>query len=465
MIVQRNSFIRIIIIITILIFGNSYLLPGKDDAAEEKKYIEMFERVYGTIKRHYIDKKTSKELITGAINGMIKSLNDPYTAFLVPKAKKELTIETTGEYGGLGIEVSIRDNKLTIISPIEDTPAERAGIQPGDKIIKIEGETLKNPKLSEIVKKLRGKPGTKVTISVERDGIDKLIDFTITREVIKIKSVKYSVIATNLGYIRLTSFRKNAPREMRKALEYLVNKKKVKGVIMDLRNNPGGLLSVAIDIVDMFIKEGLIVYTRPRKDSNNVFLNRDYYAHRGNTICGDKPLIVLVNHGSASASEIFSGSIQDHKRGVLLGEKTFGKGSVQSVIDLNDGYGLRYTAAYYYTPNGRMIHKKGIEPDIEIKFPKLQASDIEHIKKIQKDKVIEKFAKKHKEYNEKNLSALMNELVKKNLYLNKLYVVKLYKDAINKIKHKKRPVYDLDYDIQLKQAVDILETFINIEEK
>ncbi len=460
-----NKFSRKIFagIFLILCFTAGFVNAEKTEKENEQQYIKMFEKVYLTIKRHYIDKKNSKELITGAIDGMIKSLKDPYTAFLVPKAKKELTIETTGEYGGLGIEVSIRDNKLTIISPIEDTPAERAGILAGDKIIKVDGETLKNPKLSEIVKKLRGKPGTKVTISVERDGSDKLIDFTLNREVIKIKSVKSAVIRTNLGYIRLTSFRKNAPSEMRKAIINLVKKKKVKGVIVDLRNNPGGLLSVAIDIVDMFIKKGLIVYTRPRKESNNVFLNRDYYAHTGNTVCGDIPLIVLVNHGSASASEIFSGSIQDHKRGVLLGEKTFGKGSVQSVIDLNDGYGLRYTAAYYYTPNGRMIHHKGIEPDIEIKFPKLQSDDIEHIKKIRKEKLIKKFVKKHKKYTEKNINLLMRELSSKGLYINKIYVIKLVKDEINKVMKNKRPVYDLDYDIQLKQAADILETFINLQ--
>ncbi len=434
----------------------------KDSPKEEQKYIQMFEKVYLIIKRHYIEKKSSKELITGAINGMINSLNDPYTLFLVPNAKEELNIETSGEYGGLGIEVAIRDNKLTVISPIEDTPAERAGIMAGDKIIKVNGKKLINPKLSEVVKILRGKPGTKVTISVEREGSDKLIDFTITREIIKIKSVKYSTIGTNMGYIRLVSFRKNAPSEMRKALHYLIDKRKIKGLIFDLRNNPGGLLNVAISIADMFIKKGLIVYTRPRKDNNNPYLNRDYYAHRYNTICSNIPLIVLVNHGSASASEIFSGAIQDDKRGILLGSKTFGKGSVQSVIDLSDGYGLRYTTAYYYTPSGRMIHHKGIEPDIEVDMPILNHQDIENIKKIMKDEIIKKWVKKHKKYNKKMLNDLMNKLNEKGIYLNKLFVIRMLKDELNKLNKKKKIIYDLDYDIQLKEALEILKASINL---
>ncbi len=431
----------------------TYTLIGVN-SKEEEKYFNLFKRVYQKLRDEYVEEKSPKDLFVGAIDGMIKSLNDPHTAFLKPQQREELQIETKGEYGGLGIVIGIRDNKLTVISPIEDTPAERAGIQAGDKIVKINGEDVKDPKLDEVVKQLRGKPGTEVTISIEREGVDELIDYTLTRETIKLKAVKSAVIKTNIGYVKIISFNKNAPEELKESLEEL-KKKKIKGLIVDVRNNPGGLLDVAVKIVDFFISDGLIVYTRARKGVFNPFLNQDYYAHRQRTLIpDDMPMVVLINHGSASASEIFAGAIQDHKRGIIVGLKSFGKASVQSVIDLDDGYGLRYTTAFYYTPNGRKIHKKGIEPDIEVEQIKLSKRELKDIRKVEKKKYIKEFLKENPEYTEKDIDALMRKLQEDDIYLDRIIVKNLIKNE--EYKKKKRPIYDLETDLQLKMAVQII---------
>lgn len=458
---ERIIWVSIVtVLLTVLLINFTYNSSrAKED--DEQKYVKLFEHVYQHLKRSYIEKKESKELLIGAIDGMIKTLDDPHTAFLKPKQKENLEIETTGQYGGLGIEIGIRDKKLTVISPIEDTPAERAGIKSGDRIVKIEDDPVVNPDLSKVVKLLRGKPQTKVTISVERDGIDELLDFTITREIIKIKSVKHAKIE-DIGYIRLISFRKNAPIELKKILKKYVKKEKVKGIILDLRNNPGGLLDVAVEITDYFINKGLIVYTKPRKDSLNYYsaLNRKFEAKEKSTIVKDIPLIVLVNHGSASASEIFSGAIKDHKRGIIIGTKTFGKGSVQSVINLNDGYGLRFTTAYYYTPNGIKIHKKGVKPDIEVEMPSLSKDEIKDIKKIQDKKFINKLLKKNKKPKEKDIDAFIAKLRNEKINLDKRIINRLIKQEQHHLG--KMPLYDLDYDIQLRMGLQILKSEIGI---
>ncbi len=452
--IARLKYFFIIILFSIFTILTPVYSISSSESEEEKKYFKIFKRVYQKLRDEYIEKKSPKELFIGAIDGMIKSLNDPHTAFLKPQQREELQIETKGEYGGLGIVIGIRDNKLTVISPIEDTPAERAGIQPGDKIIKINGEEVKDPKLNEIVKVLRGKPGTKVTISIERENVDELIDYTLIRETIKLKPVKFAVIKTNIGYIKIISFNKNAPKELKKAIKNL-KKKNIKGLIIDIRNNPGGLLDVAEKIVDFFISKGLIVYTRTRKGIFNPFLNQDYYAHREKTLIpDDMPLVVLINHGSASASEIFAGAIQDHKRGILVGVKSFGKGSVQSVIDLDDGYGLRYTTALYYTPNGRQINKKGIEPDIKVEQIKLSKREIKDIKKIENKGYIKKFLKEHPNYTPKDIDILIKNLNNDDIYLDKIIIKKLIKNE--KYKKKKAPLCDLDTDLQLKMGIQII---------
>lgn len=450
----KSRIIRYLFLKLIFILCITYTLKGINSEEEEKKYFNLFKRVYQKLRDEYVEEKSPRDLFVGAIEGMIKSLNDPHTAFLKPHQREELQIETKGEYGGLGIVIGIRENKLTVISPIEDTPAERAGIQAGDKIVKINGEDVKDPKLDEIVKKLRGKPGTEVTISIEREGVDELIDYTLTREIIKLKAVKFAVIKTNIGYVKIISFNKNAPEELKEALEKL-KKKKIKGLIVDVRNNPGGLLDVAVKIVDFFISDGLIVYTRPRKGVFNPFLNQDYYAHRQRTLIpDDMPMVVLINHGSASASEIFAGAIQDHKRGIIVGINSFGKASVQSVINLDDGYGLRYTTAFYYTPNGRKIHKKGIEPDIEVEQIKLSKRELKEIRKIEKKKYIKEFLKENPKYTEKDIDALIRKLQEDDIYLDRIIVKNIIKNE--EYKKKKRPIYDLETDLQLKMAVQIV---------
>ncbi len=430
------------------------LLFSDEQSDEEQRYFNLFKTVYQKIKNEYVNDADSKKLFLGAIDGMIESLDDPHTSFLRPEQKEELQIETKGEYGGLGIVIGVRDNKLTVISPIEDTPAEKAGIEAGDKIIKIDGKIVEKPKLDEVVKILRGEPGTKVTISIEREGSEDLIDYTITREIIKLKAVKYDVIDKDIGYIKITSFSKTVPDELEAAIKELL-KKNIKGMIVDVRNNPGGLLDVAVKVVDNFISDGLIVYTRTRKGIFNPFLNQDYYAQKSKTlISDDMPLVVMINHGSASASEIFAGAIQDHKRGIIVGKKSYGKGSVQSVIDIDDGYGLRYTTALYYTPNGRQINKKGIDPDIVVDEYKLSKEDIKFLNKVNDKKYIQDFIKKHPDYTDNDIEELMRKLNADEIYLDRIVIKKLIKNE--EYKEKKAPIYDTDIDLQLKMAIQIL---------
>ncbi len=446
-----SSIIVILVTLLVLTFHRPF---SKAEGNDENIYFDLFQKTYYQLKNSYIEKKEPKDLMIAAIQGMIKSLDDPHTAFLIPTQKQDLEIETSGEYGGLGIEIGVRDNKLTVISPMEDTPAERLGIKAGDRIVKIEGKPLENPDLNEVVKVLRGKPGTDVTITIERDNFNELLDFKITREVIKMKSVKYDII-TNIGYVRLTSFRKNAPEELKNALLEL-NKKKVKGLIMDLRNNPGGLLDVAVDVCDLFIKKGMIVSIKPRDDAlmlNNL-LKKNFYATGQAIIDENEPIVVLVNHGSASASEIFAGAIKDHKRGVLIGNTTFGKGSVQSVINLDDGYGLRFTTAYYYTPAGTKIHKIGIDPDISIALPQPNQDEVKLIKRIFDEKLVENFVNKNKNPSDSDMDMLMNELKTKNIILDKILIKRLVRQEL--YKNRKEPLYDLDYDTQLKMALQII---------
>ncbi len=391
---ERKIWAGIVVLLLVILILNFNQQHSKADENKEKLFKNIFEQIYFNLKNSYIEKKEADELLKGAIKGMIKTLDDPHTAFLELEQKKNLEIETKGQYGGLGIVIGVRDNKLTVISPMEDTPAERIGIQAGDTIVKIEGEPVKDPDLNEIVKQLRGKPGTKVAISIEREGMDELIDYTITREVIKIKSIKSDII-DDIGYIRLISFNQNAPGELKKILKQFVKNDKIKGIIFDLRNNSGGLLDVAIRITDYFLEQGMIVHTKPRKDAVRLSssLNKEYHATSSSTLVADIPMVVLVNHGTASASEIFSGAIRDNKRGILIGTKTFGKGSVQSIINFTKDYAMRYTTAYYYTPNGTKIHKIGIQPDIEIEFPKIIKEERKEINRIQNEKILENYFK------------------------------------------------------------------------
>jgi carboxyl-terminal processing protease len=326
----------------------------------EKIYenLEVFANVLSIVQDSYVEKVDSKNLIHGAIRGMLNTL-DPHSSYLDPEEFKELQVETKGSFSGIGIEITLKDGVLTVVSPIEGSPASKAGLQAGDKIIKIGDEFTKDMDLLEAVKKLRGPQGTKVTISIHRDGWKDLKEFTMTRDVIPLQSVKAKMLEPGFGYVRITSFQAKTSSDLKQALNGLCKKRPLKGLILDLRNNPGGLLDQAVEVADLFIDQGVIVSTRGRLKNQNM----TFSAHNN----GDRynfPMVTLVNEGSASASEIVAGAMKDHGRALILGAQTFGKGSVQTIIPLGDGSGLRLTTARYYTPNGTSIQAEGITPDI-----------------------------------------------------------------------------------------------------
>jgi len=333
-------------------------------SAAEDRYetLKIFTEVLSVVERNYVEEVNTKDLIYNAIKGMITAL-DPHSAFMTPEAYKEMQVDTKGEFGGLGIQIGMKDEVLTIIAPIEDTPAWAAGLKAGDKILKINGELTKDMSIQDAVTKMRGPKGTQVTLSILREGWKELRDFTITRDIIKIKSVKSKVLEGNIGYVKVTQFQQNTASDLDKALGNL-KKEGMAAIILDLRNNPGGLLNSAVDVSSKFLPEGsLVVYTKGRDGDRT-----EYRTGGGVAVGAEVPMVVLVNPGSASASEIVAGALKDWKRAVVLGEQTFGKGSVQSVVPLSDGSGLRITTARYYTPNGTSIQSTGIVPDITVKL-------------------------------------------------------------------------------------------------
>jgi carboxyl-terminal processing protease len=347
-----------------LSLGGTSASKGADPSATYEQ-LKLFTDVLAIIQNQYVDETEPREVIYGAIRGMLRSL-DPHSAFLDPESYREMQVETSGSFGGLGIEITIRDDQLTVVAPIEGTPAHRAGVQPGDKIVKIEGLVTKDMSLVDAVKKMRGPKGTKVTITILREGSKELQDVTVTREIIQVQSIKSQEIEPGLGYVRIRQFQERTARDLEAGLEKLEKSGRFAGLVLDLRNNPGGLLSSAVEVSEKFLGDGkLVVYTEGRVRNQNM----RFVAHARHAIT-EVPLVVLVNQGSASASEIVAGAIQDHGRGVVLGTQTFGKGSVQTIIQLADGSGLRLTTAKYFTPKGRSIHGKGIAPDIVIELPK-----------------------------------------------------------------------------------------------
>ena len=325
--------------------------------------LKVFTDVLGLLQKEYVEETNSKDLVYGAIKGMLETL-DPHSAFMPPQMYKEMQEETKGRFEGLGMEITVKDGLLTVVSPIEDTPAFKAGILAEDQILKIDGEPTKNLTLMDNVKRLRGPKGSKVTITIMREGFTKPRDLTLLRDVIPVRSVRHELLEKHYGYIRLSQFQEKTDMEFDKALKGLEEESKgtLWGLILDLRNNPGGLLDQAVKVADRFIESGVIVSVEGRKEDQKMRFN----AHAQGTITR-YPLVVLINGGSASGSEIVAGAIQDHGRGILLGTQTFGKGSVQTIFPLKDGSGLRLTTARYYTPSGRSIQAKGILPDIVVK--------------------------------------------------------------------------------------------------
>jgi len=345
-----------------ILFFNGNALVVKAGTGETYKNLEIFTEVLRQIEKNYVEPEDEEKLIQGAIKGMVQSL-DPHSSYLSKEEHQDLLSETKGSFSGIGVEITVRDNVLTVVSPIEGTPAYKAGMQAGDKIIKIDGKSAADMTLPEAIKSIRGEKGTKVTLTIMREGVEKPLEFTVTRDVIPIRSVRSTLLTPKIAYVRISNFQSKTTNDLVAELEKLENGRKLEGLILDLRNNPGGLLSQAIDVSDLFLDSGVIVSTKGRESSQDLKAT----AHKKKTN-RTYPIIVLVNGGSASAAEIVAGALQDNKRALILGTKTFGKGSVQTIIPLSDGSGLRLTTAMYYTPSGRSIQASGIEPDVEVKF-------------------------------------------------------------------------------------------------
>ncbi len=346
----------------LILFSFFFIYLNNVKSAETDIYqkIDLFGEVLEKINKEYVDEINQSESMDSAINGLLQSL-DPYSAYMSPEIFNEMQTETSGEFGGLGIEVGMESGVVKVISPIDDTPASRAGIKAGDYIVKINNIQVQGKSLSEAVDLMRGPVGSGIELTIRRRGEKKALTFKIIREVIQIQSVKSEILEKDIGYIRLTSFNENSGKQVEKNIKDLEKKNDIKSYILDLRNNPGGLLSQAIKISDFFLNNGEIVSTKSRKASEN----RKWFASEGDLTKG-KTLIVLINYGSASASEIVAGALKDHKRAILLGENSYGKGSVQSIIPLKNDGAIRLTVAKYYLPSGKSISEVGVSPDIEI---------------------------------------------------------------------------------------------------
>jgi len=442
----RHWLIIIALICVFMVIG-TYQAHQIASAREENgtyEQLKIFGSVLDLVQRNYVEEIPPKKLIYGAVQGMLKSL-DPHSSFMKPDDYKELQIETKGIFTGIGIEISLKDGILTVVSPIEGTPAYKAGLKANDKILKIEGKTTKNMTLIESVKLLRGAKGTNVTISIYREGWRRLKDVTLTRDVIPIKSVRSRMLEEGYGYIRISNFQNKTTFELKKALKELEKGKGLKGLVLDVRNNPGGLLDQAVKVADVFLKKGLIVYTDGRIEEQKMRFEAhpDKHSH-------DYPIAVLVNEGSASASEIVAGALQDHKRAIIVGVQTFGKGSVQTIIPLEDGSAVRLTTARYYTPNGRSIQAKGIEPDIEVPYTPLE-------KPKEKDEIFHFPTERDLE------GHLLNE--------DELNEDELIEDELNSVKDKKDKPEAVDSEVengetqpppmdnQLQEAVRILKAW------
>lgn len=428
-----------------LVFSTGVLMAGSlcAPALASTSYDELrtFAEVLALIKNYYVEEKTTKELAVGAVKGLLRTL-DPHSSYMDAETYKNRREETEGKFGGLGIEITMMDSYVTIIAPIEGTPAERVGLKSGDQITKINGNSTKNMDLHEAVKRMRGQIGTKITLTIFRESTSETFNVDIIRALIKIKSVRFSMIDKEVGYLRITSFSKDTAKEVRRALDKL-GKKGLKRLVLDLRNNPGGLLKQAVDVCDLFIEKGhIIVSTRGRApDQNSKFISNRWGGFT------DFPMVVLMNAGSASASEIVAGAFQDLKRAVIVGERSFGKGSVQTIRQLSDGSGLSLTTARYFTPSGKMIHGVGIEPDIEVKFllKTEDGEDRELPEPLREKDLIERF---------KGVSDYHDPLKDRKIQ-EKMKIIP--KKRSKKDLESRRKIFDLENDNQLQKALEVVK--------
>ena len=405
----------LLVLVVAIIFGAAPILSFAEDRYSE---LQTFSKILSLIQQYYVEEVDTKKLVAGAIKGMLREL-DPHTSFMPPEAYKEFESETSGEFGGLGIEISIQNNILTIISPIEDTPAWNAGVKPGDRVVAIDGQSTKGFSLVDASTALKGKDGTKITLSVIRDTLEKPVDIVITRGRVKIKSVKTLALDDGYIYVKLTSFIENTSPDLEKVLtEFKAkNRGNIEGILLDLRRNPGGLLDQAIKVSDLFLKEGVIVSTIGRDPKNKEIS----YASK-KALFGETPVVILINEFSASASEIVAGALQDNKRAIVVGARSFGKGSVQSAIKLGDGSGLKLTVARYYTPSGVSIQSEGIKPDIEIEDVDSDAfaKSINKVQGLREKDIVGHLKGEKEKQSEKNKVAVlpMEKTLEKNLEKN-----------------------------------------------
>jgi carboxyl-terminal processing protease len=355
--------------------GGNVVLAEREESTPAIPYEELrtFTEVFQRIKSDYVEEVEDKTLLDSAIQGMLAGL-DPHSSYLTPEAYQELTISTGGEFGGLGIEVGMDNGFVKVIAPIDDTPAQRAGVKAGDLIIRLDDTPVKGMTLNDAVKVMRGKPGSRIKLTIVRENEDKPLTIEIVRDIIQVKSVKFRTLEPGYGYIRISHFQAHTMDDLSKAIDDLKNdnKKGLKGVVLDLRNNPGGVLNAAVSVSDAFLKEGLIVYTEGRVADASLKFDA-----KPDDLINGASMVVLVNNGSASAAEIVAGALQDHKRAVIMGTKTFGKGSVQTILPMNNNAALKLTTARYFTPNGRSIQAKGIEPDIKLSKVEIAAVEPE----------------------------------------------------------------------------------------
>lgn len=414
------------------------------------RYLDHFHQVYNYILTEYVDTPVTKDIFYGAINGMMKSLNDPYSRFLDEKSFKEFKEDISGDFIGVGVEITVKDGEIVVISPIEESPAMQAGIMQGDVISRVDGVGIKSKPVDDIVKLIRGRPGTRVRLEVKRKGMEEPLEFELTRARIHTKSVSYGVIeGKNTAYLRIKIFGDDTKREVETALKFF-NGKNIGNLIIDLRGNPGGKLDEAIGISDFFLEKGKVIVTtkgRPGSGQGQESKAVNDPLYRGK-------IIVLVNKGSASASEILAGALKDNNRGKLLGEKTFGKGSVQRLFDLSDLVGITLTVAKYYTPSGASIHGVGIEPDIYVSGQIIPDSERKSVNQIITGKILEDFVKSNKVYNDDSRKKFMELLRTRSITLSERSANYLLMNETGR--YSKQSLYNLEFDQQLNRAIAVL---------
>jgi len=451
---NKNNLIIVVLLLTVFYFVTPSLSFKKEN--EYEYYSNLFRTALKYLNDYYVDSDnvSLKDLYYGAIKGMMEATKDSYTTLLEPKILKSLMESISGEFEGIGAYIGIKDNRIVVISPIEGTPAYKAGIRPGDIIMKINDKDTEGMKVEDAVSLLRGQEGTSVTVKIYRKGFKEFLTFTITRQKIDIPSVKGKIIENKIGYIKINSFAENTPDELAKILEKFKSEE-IKKLIIDLRNNPGGSLISVVNIADFFLHSGLVVYTQGKQKDDR----KEFYSEDGTLVSDDTKIVVLVNSGSASASEILTGALKDRKRAKIVGEKTFGKGSVQNVLRLfnevdKEELGLKITTAKYYTPAGYEINGKGIEPDIKVELPKMTPKEELDAIRLIEEKYIERFVENNKDnIPDSEFNKLKNELIKKGINVRDIYLKKLIRDEQNLYKQE---FIDLEYDTQLKKGIEIL---------